>query len=196
MTPRDQLGTTSCVVLGLVSRRPMSGYDVASLATRSIAHFWPISRSQVYAELSRLEADGYVVGTHVEQDNRPDKRRYELTAMGDEALDSWLEADGYAPDRTRSGFLAKFFFGENITPDQRLILLGEYRAEIDAYRLELQGIVDKLEDRPGAFYGRSTALYGVLTAEAKLNWADQMIKTLTQHAAECRSAANADHCAT
>jgi hypothetical protein len=36
--------------------------------------------------------------------------------------------------------------------------------------------VDKLEDRPDSFYGRSTALYGLLTAESKLKWADQMIE--------------------
>ena len=159
----------------------MSGYDVASLAARSIAHFWPISRSQVYAELSRLEADGYIVGTHIEQDNRPDKRRYELTPTGNEALQSWLEADGYAPDRTRSGFLAKFFFGKEMTPDQRLTLLNEYRAEVEAYRIELQEIVDKLEDRADAVYGRSTALYGLLTADAKINWVDQTIKALSDH---------------
>jgi PadR family transcriptional regulator, regulatory protein AphA len=181
MTARAQLGTTSCVVLGLLSKRPISGYDVASLATRSIVHFWPISKSQVYAELSRLETDGYIVGTHVEQDNRPDKRRYELTTKGNEALDAWLEADGYAPDRTRSGFLAKFFFAGDMTPDQRLLLLDEYRAEIDTYRLELQAIVEKLEGRADAVYGRSTALYGLLTAEAKIKWADQMIETLSHH---------------
>jgi hypothetical protein len=28
-------------------------------------------------------------------------------------------------------------------------------------------------------YGRSTALYGLLTAEAKIDWANQMIETLT-----------------
>lgn len=178
MPARDQLGTTSCVVLGLVSKRPMSGYDVASLATRSVAHFWPISKSQVYAELARLETDGYIVGTHVEQDNRPDKRCYELTTAGNEALEAWLEADGYAPDRTRSGFLAKFFFAEEMTPAQRLTVLNSYRAEVDAYRLELQEILDKLQDRADAFYGRSTALYGLLTAEAKIKWVDEMIESL------------------
>ena len=142
-------------------------------ATRSIAHFWPISKSQVYAELSRLEADGYLAGNHVEQDNRPDKRRYELTQAGDDVLSSWLATGGYAPDRTRSGFLAKFFFGGEMTLEQRLGLLNEYRSEIDAYRAELKNIIDKLEDRPESFYGR-TALYGLLTAEAKIQWVDQM----------------------
>ena len=176
------LGTTSCVVLGLVARRPMSGYDVAALATRSIAHFWPISKSQVYAELSRLETDGYIAGTHVEQGNRPDKRRYELTRAGDDVLNAWLTTGGYAPDRTRSGFLAKFFFGGVMTPEQRLALLGEYRAEVDEYRVDLQQIADKLEERPESFYGRATALYGLLTAEAKIEWVDQMTDALSNPA--------------
>ncbi len=133
----------------------------------------------MYAELSRLESDRYIAGTHVEQDNRPDKRRYELTGAGRRALDTWLEPPGYDPDRTRSGFLAKFFFAQHMSRAQRLRLLREYRDEVDAYRLELQAIVDKLEARAGSMYGRSTALYGLLTAEAKIKWADEMTEILT-----------------
>jgi DNA-binding PadR family transcriptional regulator len=120
-----------------------------------------------------------VVGTHVEQDNRPDKRRYELTSAGKQALTAWLAAIDYAPDRTRSGFLAKFFFATHMTGGQRLALLKTYRDEVDAYRLELQNIVDALEDRAEALYERSTALYGLLAAEAKIQWANQMIETLS-----------------
>ncbi len=177
-----QPGTTACVILGLIAKRPMSGYDVAALAARSIDHFWPISKSQVYTELSRLERDGYIKGTHIEQDRRPDKRRYELTAPGEQALDAWLKAPGYPSERNRSGLLAKFFFAERMTHEQRIELLSEYRSHADAYRLELAAIVDKLEGRNHAAYGRATARYGVLHAEANLAWADEMLEALSNSA--------------
>ena len=175
MTGEPELGTTSCVILGLVARRPMAGYDLAAFAARSIDYFWPISKSQVYAEVTRLERDGYIEGTRIHQDRRPDKRHFELTAAGEQALDAWLQDAGYQPERRRIGLLAKFFFAERMTPEQRGDLLGAYRADADAYRLELQAIVDKLEGRADAAYGRATAIYGVLQAEANIAWADAML---------------------
>jgi DNA-binding PadR family transcriptional regulator len=174
----SRLGTTSSMILGLVSRHPSSGYDVAARAARSIANFWPVSRSQVYAELSRLEAAGLIQGTHVEQDRRPDKRRYELTGAGAEALDAWVRAPDYPAERTRSGMLAKFFFAEHMTAEQRVSMLTEYRDRADAYRLELQAVVDKLADKPASLYARSTALFGLLTTEARISWADHMLAVL------------------
>src|SRR5260370_871676 len=53
----------------------MSGYDLAQAAERSVGRFWPISKSQVYAELARLEPLGLVQGTEIAQDRRPDNRR-------------------------------------------------------------------------------------------------------------------------
>ncbi len=175
---RPPLGTTSCVILGLVARQPGSGYDVAARAARGLSHFWPIGKSQVYAELSRLSDAGYIEGTHVEQDRRPDKRHYELTRAGAKALDAWVQAPGHPSERSRSGLLARFYFAERMTPEARVELLTDYRDQADAYRLELQAIIDRLAEREGSFYGRSTALFGMLNAQARAAWADHMLAVL------------------
>ena len=178
----SHLGTTSCVILGLVSKRPMSGYDLAMFAARSIAHFWPISKSQVYAELPRLEDAGLIEGTHIEQGRRPDKRNYELTAAGERALDAWLSAPGYSSERTRNGLLAKFFFAERMTRRQGIELVTEYRDQADAYRRELQAVMDELEGRDDTAYGRATARYGLLHAEASVAWSEEVLKALNDSA--------------
>src|SRR6266498_1174193 len=46
-----RLTTTSHAILGLLSIAPMSGYDLYQAVEGSTGHFWPISKSQVYAEL-------------------------------------------------------------------------------------------------------------------------------------------------
>jgi hypothetical protein len=132
----------------------------------------------VYAALGRLEDAGLIQGTHVEQDHRPDKRRYELTSAGAEALDAWVQAPGYTSERRRDGLLAKFFFAERMTLEQRVELLTDYRDAADAYRIGLQAIVDRLKDRPESFYGRSTALFGLIDAQARIAWADHMLAVL------------------
>ncbi len=164
------------MILGLVATRPMAGYDLAAFAARSVNHFWPISKSQIYAELTRLERDGYIEGTHIQQDRRPDKRHFELTAAGEMALDAWLRDPGYRIERSRIGLLAKFIFADRMTAQQRGDLLSAYRADADAYRLELQAIFDGLEGREDAVYGRATALYGMRHAEANIAWAEDMLQ--------------------
>lgn len=81
-----QLPVTSYVVLGLIGHKPGGGYSLATFAARSISHMWPITRSQVYAELPRLESLGLIAGTNVMQEKLPDKCTYELTDAGTDAL--------------------------------------------------------------------------------------------------------------
>jgi len=89
-----------------------------------------------------------------------------------------VQAPGYSSERSRSGLLAKFFFAKRMIPEQRVELLPDYRDQADAYRLEPQAIVDKLEGREDSFYGRATALFGLLDAEARVAWADHMLAVL------------------
>ena len=170
----DRLSGTSYAVLGLLSISPMSGYDLARSADRSIANFWPVAKSQVYAELTRLSELGYVRSTEVAQEKLPDKHVHELTAHGAAALDAWLDSPGYERSRSRHGFLLKAFFGHRMTPDRFRSLVEEYRREAEAERDHLARIVELLAEVPEAFFARATALMGLRTHEAVLRWADEV----------------------
>jgi DNA-binding PadR family transcriptional regulator len=179
MTPRAATpNTTSLVILGLVGRRSESGYDIAARAARSVANFWPISRSQVYSELARLEQQGLIRGTHVEQDRRPDKRTFAITAAGDAALAAWVGSPGSPGangERVRSEALARFFFAGWMTPEQRVQALTEYRDHARAHGEALQATFDRLADRPESHYGRATALFGLMQARTRVTWAEHML---------------------
>src|SRR3954454_18243833 len=88
MPPR--LTTTSYAILGLLSFARMAGYDLAAVAQRSIEPFWPVSKTQVYAELRRLAHARPAQGGAAERSGGPAKTIYELTEAGEEALDAWL----------------------------------------------------------------------------------------------------------
>src|SRR5256885_15691146 len=85
-----RLTTTSYAVLGLLSFARMSGYDLAAVSQRSIAHFWPLSKTQVYAELRRLADAGLAARRQAETSGGPAKTLYELTGTGEKALDERL----------------------------------------------------------------------------------------------------------
>ncbi|HLR45284.1 MAG TPA: PadR family transcriptional regulator, partial [Brevibacterium sp.] len=63
-----------------------SGYDLAKAFDVNVSHFWAASPQQLYRELDRLEGEGLVSARTVEQERRPNKRVFTVTAAGREAL--------------------------------------------------------------------------------------------------------------
>lgn len=52
-------------LLGLLSERPASGYDLLKLFETSLANAWPATQSQIYTELTKL-ADAYLIAVAAE----------------------------------------------------------------------------------------------------------------------------------
>jgi DNA-binding PadR family transcriptional regulator len=161
---------TSHAILGLLSIVPMSGYDLAQAADRSLGRFWPISKSQIYAELARLEPQGLVEGTEIAQDRRPDKRVFHLTRDGEEVLDSWLASRDLAPPTFRLPFLLKIFLGHRMTPERNADLLQAVGAGALAQAEELRAFLAGA-DHPDAAYARLTVSFLLRQAEAVAAWA-------------------------
>lgn len=100
-------------VLGLLTLRPMSGYEIKQLFDKSISFLWRVHMSQIYPALARLKAAGLVEMDLVPQDRKPTKKVYSLTRKGRLALQAWLREP--APDSgIRELFPLKVFFARNV----------------------------------------------------------------------------------
>ena len=64
--------------------RPQSGYDLAKRFDQTVGYFWKASHQQIYLELHKLAEAGCVRGEKVEQESRPNRIVYEITALGRE----------------------------------------------------------------------------------------------------------------
>ena len=74
------LTTSEAAVLALLGLDGAgSGYELTKRVGRAIGHVWAPARSQLYALLPRLVADGLVRARTVRQETRPDKQVYTLT---------------------------------------------------------------------------------------------------------------------
>ena len=173
MTSVPDLSTACLAVLGLVAIRPASGYDLVAFADRSIAYFWPIPRSQIYRELARLEGLGLIAGTRVTQTSAPDKRVHAITEAGRGVLAAWVESPTWPTTRSKNGLLLKVFMARHARPESLGPLLRAYRESVELHLADLQAIVEQLADRDEAKFGRLTARWGVLQAEASLAWLDE-----------------------
>src|ERR671916_1234937 len=81
--------TLGYAILGLLSREDLSGYDLTQRMAGRVGYFWSAKHSQIYPELAKLEDGGYVTHSVVEQRERPDKKVYEITTEGLDALKEW-----------------------------------------------------------------------------------------------------------
>ncbi|MGE5576976.1 MAG: PadR family transcriptional regulator, partial [Syntrophothermus sp.] len=57
-------------ILGFLSYRPMTGYDLGNFFKQSVAHFWHAELSQIYRELGKLEEKGLVKSEIQPQESR------------------------------------------------------------------------------------------------------------------------------
>lgn len=148
MTDEAALPSTSYAVLGLLSfGRELSGYELKKWADHSLRYFyWSPALSNIYTELRRLEARGYVEARAVAQDDLRNKRMFAITAAGRAALAAWVEAQPPAPLVTKDQLLLKVWAG-HIVERHRLeaLVADEERVAadtVDAVRYSL-GNADK-----------------------------------------------------
>ena len=182
------LPTTSYVILGLLTFREMSGYDLKQLINKSITHFyWSPAKSQIYGELRRLESHGLVTMREVPQTLRPDKRLYQITPEGTEAMLQWLRSSGVEPDSYKSALLLKTFFGHMLPHDVTLGLLEERRKQIaqeltmcEKRTAELQEKMPGSEADDETFFPLLTLQRSITLCQADLQWLDAALEQLRQ----------------
>jgi DNA-binding PadR family transcriptional regulator len=102
--------TTSHAVLGLLSLRSWSTYELAKQVQRSLGWFWPRAERKLYDEPKRLVAAGLAKSTIEMTGSRP-RTVYSVTARGRRAMRQWL-GEPPAPPSIEFEGLVKVFFAD------------------------------------------------------------------------------------
>ena len=184
MVTRKHLGgTTASALLGLLTLRPMSGYDMRALIDRSIGHFWSESYGQIYPTLKRLAAAGLVEKKTERQKGKPDRNVFSITEAGREQLAEWLKTPP-TPEVPRSELLLKLFFGHHVSTQVSReyieALLVAHTAALQQYAaLEKQIKRDGGSD-PQLPYWLMTVSFGKQRSSALIRWARESLQTLDQ----------------
>jgi DNA-binding PadR family transcriptional regulator len=88
-------------VLGLLERRPSTGYELTRTFDQSLRSSWQARHSQIYPELAKLESAGLV---EVVEHGARRSKTYAITAAGRAELRRWLvEAEPDRSQRNESG---------------------------------------------------------------------------------------------
>jgi DNA-binding PadR family transcriptional regulator len=79
-------------ILTALLEKPSSGLELTRRFDRSIGYFWSATHQQIYRELGKLEAEGYIRALPSEQPARGQKKAYEVLPAGRAELARWTAA--------------------------------------------------------------------------------------------------------
>ena len=121
--------TIQHAILGLLSWRPFSGYDLKKAFAESTVFYWSGNSNQIYKALVQLHQDGLVTQEIQHQESLPTKKIYTITEAGRAALEQWVLAAPELPE-FRSTFLVQLAWADTLDAGSLDALLGTYEEEV------------------------------------------------------------------
>jgi transcriptional regulator len=85
-------GTLSLLILSLLTRTSMYGYEIAATVHRDTDGAFTWREGSLYPNLHKLQADGLIVGEWEEKETGRKRRYYRITAKGRAALREKIQA--------------------------------------------------------------------------------------------------------
>ncbi|MGW0766658.1 PadR family transcriptional regulator [Streptomyces sp. NPDC002676] len=163
-------------LLGLLSERPASGYDLLKTFETSLANVWPATQSQIYTELTRLAGSGLIAVT---AEGPRGRKEYALTDEGMSELRHWLTET--KPQRNaRSDILLRVFFLGVLRPEQARDYLTELTEMSREGYEQLRQLADSIDwdDDNLSVYGRIALEYGLRFNAMRQEWAEWAAKQI------------------
>ncbi len=158
-------------LLALLAKEPAHGYELKTRLEQMLGAAYPAPNiGQIYLTLQRLEQAGLVRGQDVVQADRPNKRVYELTPSGREAVAAWLEAPSDGP-RVRDDFFMKLALGPLSGDVDRLGLINRQRRHYLAQVRQLAALAAETAD--GNPVPRLLVEGAMLHVQADLDWLER-----------------------
>ena len=103
------MSTTSHAILGLLSLRSWTTYELAKQVQRSLGWFWPRAERKLYDEPKRLVAAGLATSDRGDDRRRDRAPCTRSPARGRKALRRWLDEPPAPPTLEFEGMVKVFF---------------------------------------------------------------------------------------
>ena len=137
-------------LLGMLSVRSWTGYELTQQVRRSLRFVWPSSEGHLYREQRRLVDLGWAT-VEEESAGQRSRKRYTITSAGRAALRRWLTTQPEEPHFQIEGVLRMFFADQGSAADLASAMRSTRhlaRAMLD----EMVGFVDEYLDDGGPLW--------------------------------------------
>jgi PadR family transcriptional regulator AphA len=164
-------------ILGLLTRQPMSGYDIKRFL-KSLS--WLIdspSFGSLYPALHALLEDGLVTVEILSRQDKPPRKIYTITEMGRRALQEWMGRP-VAPGISLKAFVMRLILASNFSHAGLIAHLEQRHSQVMAHQLALEQTAQATDDDLD-LGERLTRDYGLAVAAAELAWLDRALAQLS-----------------
>ena len=106
-------------ILGFLSKKDLSGYDIKKAFDIAAGFIWPANQGQIYRTLGTMLKNGWVIISETSPGIVHDKKTYSITDEGKKAFRKWL-VDGLSESPMRNEALLKLFHFAQANPEKAL----------------------------------------------------------------------------
>jgi len=149
-----ELTPTSFALLGLLSVRPWTTYELANQTKRSLRFFFPRAERHLYAEARRLAAAGLARSDEAFTGRRR-STTYAITPAGRKALQQWLRTEP-APPVLEAEVLVRTFFADSGRKEDVLASLESTRQHAITAQRDLAAMAQANLDGAAPFPDRTS----------------------------------------
>lgn len=173
---------TRYAILGVLSIKPCTGYDIKKFCDQTISHFWNENFGHIYPVLKQLLEEKLISLNNLEADDR--RKLYSITEEGKNEFYDWLiQPPQIIPPR--SELLLKLSFGNHIPIENVLTMLEEVKERnaksLKEYlQMEASYLANEAAKKDPAYpYWLISLNLGIMNAETAVKWSTEAIDLLS-----------------
>lgn len=166
--------TLKYVILGLLMKKPMTGYDITKEFNSGVVEFWSAKHSQIYPELKRLTKEGLITFETVISGEVMEKKLYSITEEGIQDFKQWLILDPEVEPFQKDLFRLKMYFSESMNKSDVLNLI---KCQIDLHKRKRERLLETFKNysfvpKPGSqeFSDYIVVKGAIMREDYYINW--------------------------
>ena len=171
-------------VLTSLLEKNSSGYDLARRFDKSIGYFWHAPHQQIYRELARMEAAGWIASSIPADAGKTRKKEYRVLPAGRSELARWAEQPS-APMDLREEFMVKLRADAVLSEVDLRPELARHLA-LHREKLAHYQAIEARDFAPGRTLSRHATIQhmilkkGILYEQGSIAWTREMLTVLTR----------------
>ena len=135
--------TLKYAILGLINRKPLTGYDITKEFNSGLIDFWYAKHSQIYPELKKLTDEDLISFETIIQGEKLEKKLYTITENGRISLQKWLAKDEPLEPTPKDVFRLKAYFCDEMDTDT---LSRQFQSTLTKYSERLKYLENCMEE--------------------------------------------------
>jgi len=139
--------TKEVLILGLLKKKPMYGYELKQLIDEELTNFAPISSGSLYHNLKSLEKKGYLTKETVKDSAHPEKQIFTITEEGADTFEELIWSNVTNFERPSLSLDVSLYFLEEADTGKFIERMRELLGNLKKYHAEAEKFRDGLREK-------------------------------------------------